>query len=164
MSGVGALVGDDDGVGRGPISNIVWKGRVRARQGDEGRKMWIQYWMALPSPPVRVTWKPGTAWQASGRGESDGISGEKRHTTTGPTLDDGGGAVGSPGELGIRGEPGKLSGGHGGDGAGELGDSGGTESGKESEGESETRHVAVSTNAAYFLVAAWLVRAVRPQG
>lgn len=93
--------------------------------------------MALPSPPVRETWKPGTAWQASGRGESDGISKDRRPTTTGPALDDGRGAVGRPGELGVRGELGELGGGDGGDGAGEMGGSGGTESGKEGE---ETRH------------------------
>ena len=57
------MVGDDDGVGGGPIANIVSRGIVRGEQ--ERVKLQLQYWMALPSPPVRETWKSGTAWQAS---------------------------------------------------------------------------------------------------
>jgi hypothetical protein len=35
LGGVSALVGDDDGVGGRPISNIVWRGMVRAGQRSE---------------------------------------------------------------------------------------------------------------------------------
>lgn len=45
----------------------------------------------------------------------EGVSRDKRHTTTTPALDDGRGTIGSPGELCIGREGRELGSGHGGD-------------------------------------------------
>ena len=108
-------MGDDDRVGGGPIANIVSRGVVREEQEKGGIVLTVLDGVTVTACEGDVEVRDSLAGFLKGVRRMNFCT-DNEHTTAGPALHDRRRAVCSPRKLGVRGESGELTGGHGGDG------------------------------------------------